>query len=65
MDCFVEILTGLLKIRNINLTEISNGIPYDAQLESCYRRIQRFIHGHWLNYDNLAWFVLTACQTAL
>lgn len=58
MDCFVGMLIGLLKTRNINLTEIAIGFANDAQPESRYRRIQRFIHGHRLNYDSVAWFVM-------
>jgi len=58
MDCFVGMLIGLLKTRNINLTEIAIGFANDAQPESRYRRIQRFIRGHRLNYDSVAWFVM-------
>jgi len=58
MDCFVGMLIGLLKTRNINLTEIAIGFANDAQPESRYRRIQRFIRSHRLNYDSVAWFVM-------
>jgi hypothetical protein len=58
MDCFVGMLIGLLKTRNINLTEIAIGFANDARPESRYRRIQRFIRGHRLNYDSVARFVM-------
>ena len=58
MDCFVGMLIGLLKTRNINLTEIALGFASDRQPESRYRRVQRFIHSHHINFDSVAWFVM-------
>lgn len=58
MDCFVGMLIGLLKTRTINLVEMSMGFVSDAQQESRYRRIQRFIHGHFLSFDKVAWFIM-------
>lgn len=59
MDCFVGMLIGLLKTRNINLVEMSTGFTSDAQQDSRYRRIQRFIHEHYLSYDKVAWFIMS------
>ena len=58
MDCFVGMLVGLLKTRSINLVEMATGFTSDAQPDSRYRRIQRFIHGHFLSYDKVAWFIM-------
>lgn len=58
MDCFVGMLIGLLKTRNINLVEMSTGFASDALQESRYRRIQRFIHGHFLSFDKVAWSIM-------
>lgn len=58
MDCFVGMLIGLLKTRTINLVEMSTGFASAALQESRYRRIQRFIHGHFLSYDKVAWFIM-------
>jgi hypothetical protein len=58
MDCFVGMLIGLLKPRNTNLTEIALGFASDIQPGSRYRRVQRFIHGHRINFDKVAWFVM-------
>ena len=58
MDCFVGMLIGLLKTRSINLTEIAIGFASDIQPGSRYRRIQRFVHGHHINFDSVAWFVM-------
>ncbi len=38
--------------------EMSTGFVSDAQQESRYRRIQRFIHGYFLSFDKVAWFVM-------
>lgn len=59
MDCFVGMLVGLLKTRNINLTEIAIGFASDTQPGSRYRRVQRFIHSHPINFDSVAWFVMS------
>ena len=59
MDCFVGMLIGLLKTRTINLVEMSTGFASDAQPESRYRRIQRFIHGYFLSFDKVAWFIMS------
>ena len=58
MDCFVGMLIGLLKTRSINLAEIAIGFASDIQPGSRYRRIQRVIHGHHINFDSVAWFVM-------
>jgi len=42
IDCFVGMLVGLLKTRNINLTEIALGFASDAQPGSRYQRVQCF-----------------------
>jgi len=59
MDCFVGMLIGLLKTRNINLVEMSMGFSSNAQQESRYRRIQRFIHGYFFSFDKVAWFIMS------
>lgn len=58
MDCFVGMLISLLKIRSVNLTELATAFPSDAKKESRYRRIQRFIDGHFMSFDNVAWFIM-------
>ena len=59
MDCFASMLIGLLKIRSVNLAEIATAFPSNAQPESRYRRIQRFIHGTPIDYDGVALFVMS------
>jgi hypothetical protein len=59
MVCFVGMVVGLLKTRSVNLAEIATGFAGDAGLMSRYRRLQRFVHGHRISYDKVAWFVMT------
>jgi len=59
MACFVGMLIGLLKTRRINLVEMATGFASDALQESRYRRIQRFIQGHFLSFDKVAGFIMT------
>lgn len=58
MVCFVGMLVGLLKTRNVNLVEIAMGSTGEARIGSRYRRVQRFIHEHRINYDQVAGFVM-------
>lgn len=58
MACFVGMQVGLLKTRSINLAEIATGFAGDAGLMPRYRRLQRFVHGHRISYDKVAWFVM-------
>jgi len=58
IDCFVGLLIALLKLRSINLTELATAFPSAARKESRYRRIQRFICEHFLDFDVIAQFVM-------
>lgn len=49
---------ALLKLRSINLTELAAAFPSEARKESRYRRIQRFICKHFLDFDIVAQFVI-------
>lgn len=58
MDCFAGMLIALLKLRSINLSELASAFPSGAQKESRYRRIQRFICGHYVDFDVVALFIM-------
>lgn len=58
MDYFAGMLIVLLKLRSINLSELASAFPSGVQKESSYRRIQRFIGEHYLDFDVIALFVL-------
>lgn len=59
IDCVTGMLIGLLKTRSMNLNEIATGFPSDALPDSRYRRIQRFIHDYEIDFDAVAWFIMT------
>jgi hypothetical protein len=42
VKCLAYIITGLFKVKTVNLTEIATTFPGRAELESNYRRLQRF-----------------------
>ena len=59
MDCFTGMLVGLMRIRSMNLTKIAMAFPSEASPDSRYRRMQRFIHDHSIDFDVVALFVMT------
>lgn len=59
LDCLTGMLIGLIKTRSVSLNEIAMGFPSDANPDSRYRRIQRFIHDYKINFDTVALFVMT------
>ncbi len=58
MDCFCGMLIRFIKVRSINLTKIANAYPSEAQADSRYRRMQRFVHDCPINFDTVAWFMM-------
>jgi len=60
LGCFVGILIALLKLRCSNLTELASAFPSEAQKESRYRRIQRFLCKHFPDFDAVALFIMPA-----
>lgn len=60
--CFTGMLIGLMKIRSMNLAKIAIAFPSDAEPDSRYRRIQRFIHHYSIDFDGVALFIMTLFQ---
>lgn len=58
MDCCVGMIIGLLTLRTVNLTELAKAFPSSVKDLSCYRRIQRFLSDHVINFDQVAWFIM-------
>ena len=54
VDCFVGLLLGLLRLKQINLTQLAIGFASDADMKSRYRRLQRFFAEVWFDYDAIA-----------
>lgn len=59
IDCFCGMQIGLIKTRSINLTRLANAFPSKASPEARYRRMQRFVHDYSINFDTVAWFMMT------
>ena len=57
IDCLAGMIVGLIKSRSVNLMELAMMFPNEVKTECSYRRIQRFIHGFKLDFDQLAWFI--------
>ena len=54
LDCFVGMLLGLFRLKQINLTQLALAFASDADPRSRYRRLQRFFALVWFDYDAIA-----------
>jgi hypothetical protein len=54
LDCFVQMLLGLIAVRTVNLQEVALGFASHAQVRSRYRRLQRFFGAFEMDYVKLA-----------
>ena len=52
--CFIGLLLSLLRIKQVNLTQLALGFESDTDVLSRYRRLQRFFSEMRFNYDGLA-----------
>jgi len=59
LDCFVEMLLALFRVRHFNLALLANAMISDATLESRYRRLQRFFSEVHINYDAVAYLIVS------
>lgn len=51
-------LIALLNIRSMNLTELAIAFANEAQPDSRYRRIQRFISDYLPDFDKVSLFIM-------
>lgn len=58
LDCFVGMLLALMAVNTVNLTQLAVSFPSHALISSRYRRMQRFFSDHWLDYNEVAWFIM-------
>lgn len=54
LDCFVGMLLGLFRLKQINLTQLSLAFASEADPRSRYRRLQRFFAQVVFDYDAIA-----------
>jgi hypothetical protein len=57
VTCFTEMLIALFLVKTINLKQLAEAFDSNAQLDSRYKRIQRFFSGFSINMDNVAVFI--------
>jgi hypothetical protein len=58
MGCFVGMLIALMVAGTVNLTQLALFFPSKALVSSRYRRIQRFFSEHWIDYNEVAHFIM-------
>lgn len=56
-DCFAKMLLSLFSVRTVNLSEIAVSFASKANVESRYKRLQRFFRYFKIDYDILAKWV--------
>jgi hypothetical protein len=54
LDCFARLILSLFAMRTVNLKEIALGFASQSQVDSRYRRLQRFFAHFKLDYSQLA-----------
>jgi hypothetical protein len=54
LDCFVRMLLALFAVRTVNLSEIAVGFASKAEVNSRYKRIQRFFVYFKMDYTSIA-----------
>ncbi len=58
MTCFAGMLLGLIKVRTVNLVELSGALDSPAMQESRYKRIKRFFRHFTINLADVANWVI-------
>lgn len=58
LDCFVAMLLALLNARQMNLTLLAVHMDSDTEIASRYRRMQRFFSQVFVNYNEVAHFIM-------
>ena len=54
LDCFVRIILAMVAVRTVNLREIAVGFLSESEVDSRYRRLQRFFAQFKWDYCKLA-----------
>jgi hypothetical protein len=62
LECFSLLVFALIKVRNVNLSELAQGFDSKAKLKSRYRRIQRFFDKAKIDIDMFSFFILRDCK---
>lgn len=57
LDCFVRMLVALFAVRTVNLSEIAVAFSSKAEINSRYKRLQRFFAQFKIDYTTIARFI--------
>lgn len=57
LDCFVRMLLALFVVRTVNLSEIAVAFSSKADINSRYKRLQRFFSKFQIDYTIIAHFI--------
>lgn len=57
LDCFAQMLLALFVTRTVNLREIAVAMASKAEIDSRYKRLQRFFRHFRIDYDLIAKFI--------
>ena len=57
LDCFVRMLIALFVVRTVNLSEIAVAFTSKAEVNSRYKRLQRFFAKFKIDYTVIARFI--------
>ena len=58
LQCFVSLLSALLQVQCMDLSRLVHAMNDDAQLQSRYRRLQRFFQMVHFDYDAIAHLIM-------
>ena len=58
LDCFIGMLLALMRLKQINLTQLATAFSSQADIKSRYRRLQRFFQEVRFDYDMLARLIM-------
>lgn len=59
LSCLCGILLSLLRLKQVNLTQLALAFSSEASLQSRYRRLQRFFAEVVFNYDHIAHLIMS------
>lgn len=60
LECLSHIILGLLQVNDVNLAKLAKTFSREASVDSCYKRLQRFMTRFTFSFDQL-W--LLVCDT--
>ncbi len=63
IKCLSSLIVALFKVRTVNLAEVATAFPGTAEIESHYRRLQRFFKQVEEDVTKL-WICYPLCQDA-